>query len=162
MVKPSRPFLRRMLDLLRWSNAGSAPRFHHHIRLNRAFPPDLQWWKTFIVGWNGVSVWKEQEKPTIRLVSDASGSWGCGAWSRRLWFKLQWSEAARNLTISVKELLPILIASALWGRHWAEHRMHCLCDNEAVVAVLKSRTSKHPHLMYIVPTAVLVLHQGML
>ena len=149
VVKPGRSFLRRMLDLLRWSNAGSAPRPHHHIRLNRAFRSDLQWWKTFVVGWNGVSVWKEQEKPTFKLVSDASGGWGCGAWSGNRWFKLQWPEAARDLSISVKELLPILIAGVLWGHDWAGHRVHCLCDNEAVVAVLKSRTSRHPHLMHL-------------
>ena len=92
---------------------------------------------------------RNRKNQPIKLVSDASRSWGCGAWCGNLWFKLQWPEAARDLTISVKELLPILIASALWGHQWAKHRVHCLCDNEAVVAVLKSRTSKHPHLMHL-------------
>ena len=83
------------------------------------------------------------------MVSDASGSWGCGAWCGNLWFKLRWPEAARDLTITVKELLPILIASAVWGHQWAGHRVQCHCDSEAVMAVLKSRTSKHPHLMHL-------------
>ena len=149
VVKPGRSFLRRILDLLRWSGASAAPQPHHHIRLNREFRSDLQWWRSFIVGWNGVSVWKEQEQPTIKVTSDASGSWGCGAWCKRLWFNLQWPEVARDLSITVKELLPILIASALWGHQWARHKVQCQCDNEAVVAVLASRTSKQPHLMHL-------------
>ena len=149
VVKPGRSFLRRMLDLLRWSSAGPAPQPHHRIRLNRAFRADLQWWRSFIVGWNGVSAWREQREPSIRMASDASGSWGCGAWYENLWFSLQWPEAARELSIAAKELLPILIACAVWGPRWAKRRVHCLCDNEAVVAVLKSRTSKHPHLMHL-------------
>ena len=68
---------------------------------------------------------------------------------RYLWVKLQWPEAVRDLTITVKELLPILIASALWGHQWVKHRVQCQCDNEAVVAVMKSITSRHHHLMYL-------------
>ena len=96
VVKPGRSFLRRMLDLLHHSGAHSAPQPHHHIRLNREFRSDLQWWSTFVVAWNGVSVWKSQEQPTIELASDASGSWGCGAWCGKDWFHLQWPETAKD------------------------------------------------------------------
>ena len=53
VVKSGRAFLRRAIDLLR--NPG-ATKGHHHLRLNREFRADLQWWKTFAVRWNGVSM----------------------------------------------------------------------------------------------------------
>ena len=43
VVKPGRTFLRRMIDLLRIPGATEG---HHHIRLNRGFRADLQWWGT--------------------------------------------------------------------------------------------------------------------
>ena len=73
VVRPRRSFIRRMLDFLRWSSAGSAQWPHHYICLHREFQSDLQWWRNFIGGWNGVSVWKERE-PSIKVVSDGSGA----------------------------------------------------------------------------------------
>ena len=46
VVKPQRSFLSRMLDLLNRSSTSIAPRPYHHIRLNREFRSDLQWWKS--------------------------------------------------------------------------------------------------------------------
>lgn len=37
IVKPGRPFLRRMIDL-----SSAAPELHHHIRLRGEFKSDLQ------------------------------------------------------------------------------------------------------------------------
>ena len=54
-----------------------------------------------------------------------------------------------DLLVAAKELLPILIACAVWGHRWMKSQVQCLCDNEAVVAVLRSRMSKHPHLMHL-------------
>ena len=38
--------------------------------------------------------------------------------------------------ISVKELLPIVVAAATWGRHWRGQVVVCHCDNQAEVAAL--------------------------
>ena len=71
--------LRWMMDLLR---TPSATKPHHHIRLNhRTFRADLQWWETFAVHWNGVAMFPCVSEPTVSVTSDASGAWGCGAWS---------------------------------------------------------------------------------
>ena len=91
VVRPGRSFLRQMLDLLH--------------RANRE-------------DWNGVSVWKDHEQPTVEFASDASGSWGCGAWSGNQWLQFQWPNTARDLNIAVKELVPIILLGALWGRRW--------------------------------------------
>ena len=40
--------------------------------------------------------------------------------------------------IAPKELLPILFAVAIWGRHWSGRLVNCRCDNMAVVSVVNS------------------------
>ncbi len=48
--------------------------------------------------------------------SDASGSWGCGAFeSSGEWIQLKLPESWSSIHITVKELLPIVIGIALWG-----------------------------------------------
>ena len=61
-----------------------------------------------------------------------------------------------GLPITVKELLPIIVAGALWGAEWAGHRIRCHCDNQAVVACFRSRTSRHKGLMHLLRTLVFV------
>ena len=43
----------------------------------------------------------------------------------------------------------IVIACVIWGCQWVRHRVQCYCNNEAVVAIIRSRTSRHPHLMHL-------------
>ena len=53
---------------------------HHHIRLNREFQADLQWWRAFTPTWNGRCFLLPalQAAPDEDVFTDASGSWGCG------------------------------------------------------------------------------------
>ena len=71
--------------------------------------------------------------PVMQMASDASSSWGCGAHSRARWFQVQWDVVTQVLPITVKELLPILLAGILWVRSWCSHRVICHCDNQPVV-----------------------------
>ena len=149
VIRPGRSFLRRIIDLLHRASLGIARRAHHHIRLNREFRSDVLWWKTFAEEWNGISVWKRGDQPTIEFASDASGRWGCGAWCGNEWLQVRWPDSSIDLPIAVKELVPIALAGATWGRKWRKQKVRCLCDNEAVVAVMSSRTSRQPHLMHL-------------
>ena len=85
------------------------------------------------------------------MTSDASGSFGCGAFSlSHGWFQIQWPDNWHSLNIAAKELVPIVIAAALWGHHW---KHSCVCfnsDNMAVVGIIRSRTAKDPLLMHLV------------
>ena len=62
------------------------------------------------------------------------------------WFSLSWEAcpAIREAHISVKELLPIVIACATWAK--SMHNLHicCHCDNAAVVAMIKKKSSVQP------------------
>ena len=59
----------------------------------------------------------DQTLSVIRT-SDASGGWGCGAFYEEHWFQLAWKDTrgVEGLNITTKELIPIVIAIALWGR----------------------------------------------
>ena len=54
-----------------------------------------------------------------------------------------------RVNIATKELIPVVMVGALWGKHWEGEIVNCRCDNKAVVAVLKSRTSKDSNLMHL-------------
>ena len=53
------------------------------------------------------------QAPGGAVTSDASGSWGCGAYSGSQWFQLQWNDNLLNKSIAVKEMVPIIIAAAI-------------------------------------------------
>ena len=115
VVHPGRTFLRRMYDLLKTTNKPK-----HHIRLNKAFRSDLAWWCTFTAEWNGVSLMSTVVRalPENVITSDASGGWGCGGYWSGHWFQLEWISQWRDKPIALKELLPIVIACAIWGSNW--------------------------------------------
>ena len=79
VVSPGRSFVHRMHELLKRGKKGS-----DHLHLNREFRADVEWWHLFLFEWNGVSTLRKvrAESPEAKFWSDASGSWGCGAyWS---------------------------------------------------------------------------------
>ena len=145
VIRPGRSFLRRAIALL-----GMAKQPFHHIRLNKEFQADLLWWKTFATHWNGTALILAPNQPhPIVVTSDASGTWGCGAWCDQQWFQLKWDSSSREKQIAVKELIPVVIAAAIWGHQWSGRRVLSNCDNQAVVAVINSRYSKEKDLMQL-------------
>jgi hypothetical protein len=119
VVRSGRSFLRRMIYLLH--AVPSHPTRPHPIPLNRDFRSDLMWWRTFVASWNGISFLPPPSYlPRLQMTSDASGSWGCGAWYGHSWFQLQWDSRSTHLPIMVKELLPIVLACSVWGPTWGQ------------------------------------------
>ena len=74
---------------------------------------------------------------------------GYGAIFDGHWFSGSWSESQRTLSIVYKELFPIVVAAHVWGSQWTTRRIEFSSDNESVVAVLKSGTSKDRNLMVL-------------
>ncbi len=141
VIRPGRSFLRRMIDLLH--TTCHPPRGLIRIRLSKGFRSDLAWWLTFTEAWNGTSLLTTpHHMPHVVMTSDASGKWGCGA--IRSWFQLTWDYRSSALTIAEK-----VLACATWGSLWQGHRVTCRCDNQAVVACLRSRTSKSGGIMHL-------------
>ena len=146
VVTPGRTFLRRMIEL-----STSCKKLDRYIRFNSDFHSDLLWWHFFLDQWNGVSCLKTHTKhnPDFIMFTDASGHWGCGAIQAPFWFHYAWSVAWHDLAIATKEMLPIVMAVALWGRRWTKSHMLVKCDNMAVVNILHSQTSKEPVIMHL-------------
>lgn len=149
-VRAGRSFLRRLIDV-----STTAKQLGHFIRLKEPARSDIEWWHRYCALWNGTSMMfivnKAKPEFDITIVSDASGTWGCGAIFGREWFQLSWEGlgGVSQQTITVKELLPIVMATALWGAQWAGKTVRSQCDNAAVVAVLNSRTSREPEVMHL-------------
>ena len=155
VVRSGRSFLRQILDLLH--SVHRPPNSPLPIRLNTGFRADLSWWQAFIQGWNGISfLLPPTYLPKVEMTSDASGSWGCGAWHEQAWFQLQWDQSSEALSIAEKELIPIILGCAAWGINWSNHQVICHCDNQAIVACLRSRTSKHKGIMHLVRRLVFI------
>jgi len=94
------------------------------------------------------------------VTSDASGNWGCGAFTAGgEWFQLEWPDAWREVNITVKELLPVVLAMAIWGRKWKGKTVKCRCDNAAVVAIVNSGSSKDEKAMHLMRSAFFFLAQ---
>ena len=142
VIPAGRPFLCRMIDLSK-----VASQLFHHIRLNQGFKSDLQWWLMFMCQWNGRRYFPMAQKQ-ILLFSDASGSWGCGAYTGRSWFQLEWPSGSPS-NIATKEMILILLAAMVWGRSWSTSQVTCFCDNEAVVAAINKNSARDASLMHI-------------
>ena len=146
VVRVSRIFLRRLIDL---STQGT--KLDHFIRLNADARSDLEWWFCFMDIWNGVSFLELaiSVPPHFTITSDASGSWGCGAiWNHR-WLQLEWAGLLQEAIIATKELIPVVLAVAIWGRHWAKKSIRILSDNSTVVSAINSNTSRVPDMAHL-------------
>ena len=109
-----RVFLRRMIELTQ-----TAKEYHHFVRLNRHFWSDLQWWRMALPCWNGIGFLTPAytSNPEVAIYSDVSGSRGFGAWCQPSyrWFQGSWPVTWNSINITAKELLPIVLAAAIWG-----------------------------------------------
>ena len=137
VIRPGRIFLRSLFALL-----PAAPLPHHHVRLNAVARADLRWWEHFLHLWNGTSLFPPCGT-TIDVYSDASGSFGCGAFCSQFGaFQVQWPPSWSTTDISVKELVPLIIAAALWAPSWTGHRICFHVDNMAVVAIIQKQRAR--------------------
>ena len=147
VIRPGRSFIRQLYAM---QSIGSHP--GHHIRLNSAARADIVWWHLFATNWNGISMlWDSSiRSPEYNLFSDASGSWGCGAYWDFQWFHLKWPDHLQSLPIAIKELTPVVIAAAIFGCQWRGQLIQFSIDNMAVVHILNSTYSKDDHIMHLI------------
>ena len=91
-----------------------------------------------------------QPDPTHSITADASGSWGCRAFSSNgAWFQLQWPSTWSQYHIAAKEMVPVVVAIAVWGHDWQSCSVLVRSDNMAVVSALSSGSAKDPLLMHL-------------
>ena len=108
VVWPGRGFLHSLIDA-----SATTAHLDHWVHLNALARVDISWWHTFIEHWNGISL-VPPATPANFITSDASGTWGCGALHYNQWLQLAWPPEWVELPIDPKELVPIVLAVALW------------------------------------------------
>ena len=137
VVRPGRAFVRSLIDA-----ASTVQHLDHWVHLNLMARSDIAWWHTFVQAWNGVSLMPFPQ-PSRYMTSDASAF-------HNLWFQAEWPPSWARVPIAPKELVPIVMAVALWGPQWAGEKVCCLCDNAAVVAVINKGSARDPALMCLI------------
>ena len=147
VVVPGRAFLRRLINLTM-----GVRHPHHYIRLTAESRKDLSAWKIFLDNFNGKffclpNKWSSSN--SIRLFTDSSG-FGFSAIFGTSWIQGSFPKEWRQVNIAVKELLPIVLAVCLWGEKMSHTRILFMTDNQSIVYVINSQTSKDPMLMDLV------------
>lgn len=154
VIVPGRPFLRRLIN----STKGiSNP--HHHLRVNKGMQQDLAMWLDFFTHFNGISVfhdrfWVNNEDVELFTDSAAGPGMGFGAifgkkWTHGIWPQV-WHDKGITKDITVLELFPILVCLVLWGPQLHNKKILFKCDNQSVVCILNSLTSKSDKVMILV------------
>ena len=101
--------------------------------------------------WNGTSLlWDHlHQHAEVMVISDISGSWGCGALAGGSWLQHEWLPGTLGMSIAQKELIPIVMASVIWGRQWGKKVVQFWSDNEAVVTVMNKLSARDKQLSHL-------------
>jgi Reverse transcriptase (RNA-dependent DNA polymerase). len=128
-----RPFLRHLFNMLNGKK--------QHQRLTLAARRDLEWWKTLLPRWSGISAIAPARNHTM-IATDASGKKGIGGvWFATMdMFSTRMPRRHRMKHINYKEMHAVLHAFAEWGENWKGQLVEVLCDNEAVVSGINNKT----------------------
>ena len=141
VVRPGRTFLHQLFTLL-----SMVAKPHHYVHLNQSVRGDIAWWAALFQHWDGSSLFPLR-LPSVHIFSDASGAVGCGAFnSHGSWFQILWPTDWEATEIAVKEMLPVVVAAAIWGDQWAGYHVCFHIDDTAAVAVVQSRSAREPRL----------------
>ena len=140
-VHSSRPFLNRMLDLLR------ALHKHELVTLNVDFKRDLNWFCEFLPLFNGSAFFRHD--PIQGEIELDACLEGLGAIYNNQVYAVSLPKGYMNMDIAHLEMLNILLALRSWAPQWATKTILVRCDNEAVVTILKSGKTKDPTLAAI-------------
>lgn len=140
VIRQGRLFLHHLLVILTSTRSR-----RHYVHLDEVARADLLWWDYFLQEWNGTKFFPHTPEPGAHMYTNASGSFGCGGviWPSK-WFRLQWPASWATVDISVKELVPVVIAAALWSRSWYRCRICLHVDNLAVVSILRKQSVASP------------------
>ena len=145
IIPAGRIFLRRLVDL---STSACLP--HHHVTMNREARRNITWWLQFLPTWNGRAKPHWTKSPDLELFTVASRSLGYGIFCMGHWISKPWPPQLQDRSIQWKELYPIAITCLLWGQQWSGKKLLFHCDNQAVVDIWASGTSRGPLIMHLV------------
>ena len=120
---------------------------------------DLLMWRTFLDGFNGITIynalWKGSSKD-LSFFSDACPI-GFGGTFKRHFIQGKFPPEWRRENIAVLELFPIYALVHIFAPSLVNGRIIFHCDNESIVHILNNKTSKDPSIMTLLRPLVLTL-----
>ncbi len=96
-----------------------------------------------------------QVNPGTTVFTDASGR-GCGGQWGDEWFQFEWPREWAEKSIALKELVPVVMACAMWGRQWGQRWVRIRTDNRSVVDVMHSYSSQDSDIMHLLRCALFI------
>lgn len=179
VVPTGRTFISRMLDVLKTRDSKNVCYLTPEFRL------DVEWWRTFLSKWNGVSiipsetVWLSPEAAlapdsgAIVLFTDACES-GFGAlfdthWTHGVWSAEQTAAAKSDpirdsekddRSMPYLELLAATIAVCTWKHLLRGRRVYVFSDCMPVVQAMQSLKSRSPKIVSLVRVLLLTAAQN--
>ena len=146
VVKPGRIFLRHLISL-----STKVSKLSHHIDITASVRSDISMWSSLLTSWNGVSFFQSSQVSSVdlQLFTDASFS-GCGAFFNGQWFSSAWPCDISDHHISTLELFTIYAALLTWGSNLRNLQILVFTDNESIVQVWESGSSKDESIMKLV------------
>ena len=146
-----------------YSSMSAASKPFHFIRVSSSLKEDAKMWLYFLNNFNRVQIFPRTEwldSTVLQLFTDSSRI-GCGAFLHNKWAYIKWPrywDPQVLCDMTFLELIPVVMAIFVWGNsHLKNKRLHLHTDNEALVSVLNSKTSKSPRVMTLVRPLVLKL-----
>ena len=126
VIRPGRSFVSYLIKL-----STTDRELHHHVHLDKACREDLEMWNLFLLRWNGVSMFHDDNITTsddLCLYTDASSTLGFSAYYQGSWFCEKWpKEVDSDASMSYRELWPIVCAAIIWSKQWAQKRLVFYC-----------------------------------
>ena len=153
-VVPGRAFLRRLYNL-----SIGVKQWFHYIRITKQVREDLIMWQEFLSSYNGKSLLLPDRwttSPSINLFTDASGTLGYGAVFGSQWFFGPWNDEWRGQSIELLEFYPICLAIEIWGPVLGDKCISFYTDNQGLVSVINTQTSRSPQVMFLMRRLVLM------
>ena len=157
-IVPGRAFTRRL-----YANFNSRMKPHYHLNVTREMKSDLKMWEQFLLeptvycrpflDFNTAFSAKE-----LDWYTDASGKIGIGGICGPNWFQQRWSEEflhKKNPSIEYQELFAVTVSVLLWVEHYKNIRICLFCDNESVVAMINTSSTKCKNCMVLIRKIVL-------
>jgi hypothetical protein len=118
VILPGRAFLSYLIRL-----STKVRELDHYIHLDANCREELYMWHHFLVSWNGISVFLDNESTTaadLELCTDTSSKVGYGGYFKTYWFAAAWSDDLQMLfsveddfSMAFRELYPIVVAAVM-------------------------------------------------
>ena len=131
---------------------------YYYICLGKEVKKDLKIWHEFVQQFNGKSMFLSDRflsSAALHLYIDAAKSSGNGAIYGSSWMYGLFPREWQVFNITFLELYPIVLAVHVWGHLWKNHSIIFHSDNQALVSILNSHTSRDADIMCMVRRMVL-------